>query len=140
MSTQESKAGHQVFPDEKEGDRAEANGKRQKTPYLWEGFYILKNVGTSGNSSECSACKRIFANSGNKVTSLSEPGDSDAKHNAGPRRALAMTIITSGQSLFCVEEFSFKSFSHALNPQSPMRRSVLDRDALDFYEKKKKSV
>jgi hypothetical protein len=49
-----------------------------------------------------------------------------------------MTIITSGQSLFCVEECSFKSFSHALNPQSPMRRSVLDRDALDFYEKKKK--
>jgi hypothetical protein len=133
-----------MIVEEHESSKAGAIGKRQKTPDLWEGFYILKNVGTNGNSSECSACKRIFANSGRKITSLLEPCESDAKHNApdldGARRALVMTIITNGQSLSLVEEFSFQSFSRALNPRFPMRRSVLDRDAMDLYKREKNTL
>jgi hypothetical protein len=42
--------------------------------------------------------------------------------------------------LMVLEEFSFQSFSRALNPRFPMRRSVLDRDAMDLYKREKNTL
>lgn len=135
MSTQTSVTGPRVFggDDNKEveedeeyvSDESEPSGKRHKTSDIWEGFWILKQ---HGNSSKCSACRR---NSGKSGASLLMSLHSDV-NRTGPdfnaaRRAMAMFIISSGESLSVVENYYFQQLSRSLNPTFPMCRAILDR-------------
>ncbi|KAL6890323.1 hypothetical protein ACP4OV_009086 [Aristida adscensionis] len=162
MTTQGSVAGHQVFPDEEdeeaeyesewqeeeeeeeeeyESEELTARGKRQKSADLWEGFSILlKQDVDSGNFAKCAACKKTLANSGERCTSPLGPYSYANPDIDGARRALAMCIITTGQSLSLVESDAFQRFSRALNPRIPVSRSVLDRDVMNLYGKEKDTL
>ena len=139
MSAKKSKDGHRVFLDKDDEEEecgsnelSGSSGKCQRKPDIWEGFSILKRDGGS-------------ANSGERCTSLLDPFDSDDERNTHPdldgaRRSLAMSIITTGQSLSLVEGNGFLSFVRALNPQFPLSCSSLDRDVMDLYEREKDTL
>lgn len=123
MSTEESEAGNRVFleeDDEEEEEEYESVEsvpipKRPKASDIWEGFTILKQNGSNGNLAKCSTCKRILANSSKSGTSLWTSLDSIVKLQTGAyfnaaRRAMAMLIITSGESLSLVEGYGFSVF------------------------------
>ena len=116
----------------KKSKDCQASEKRQKKSDIWQGFSILKQDG---------GC----ANSGKKFAPRLGSFGSDFEHNAGPdldgaRRALSMSIITTGQSLSLVEGHYFQNFIHSLNPQFPMSRSSLDRDVMDLYGREKDTL
>ncbi|KAL6890325.1 hypothetical protein ACP4OV_009088 [Aristida adscensionis] len=146
MSTKGGEDGHSMFPDkneEKYGPHlSEADGKRQKTSDIWEGFSILKPNRINGNSAECSASKGAITNSAKGGASPLGSSSSHVKQNSSPdfdeaRRALAMSIITGGMSLSLVEGPFFQSLVRGLNPQFRMSRSCLDRDIMNLFEREK---
>ncbi|OEL20678.1 hypothetical protein BAE44_0018303 [Dichanthelium oligosanthes] len=111
------------------------------TKHLIFGFWILKQ---HGNSSKCSACKRILANSGKSGASLLMSLHSNV-NSTGPdfnaaRRAMAMFIISSGESLSLVENHYFQQLSRSLNPTFPMCHAILDRDVMNLYEREKDTL
>ncbi|CAO2148888.1 unnamed protein product [Urochloa humidicola] len=110
----------------------QASEKSQKESDIWQGFSILKQDGS-------------YAYSGKRCASLLGPFDSDFEHNAVPnfddaRRYLAMTIISTGQSLSLVEGYHFQHFIHGLNPHFALSRSNLDQDVMDLYEREKDTL
>ncbi|CAO2041571.1 unnamed protein product [Urochloa humidicola] len=148
MSTQGSEAHLRVFgaddneevdEEEYEPDDSEPSGKRRKASDIWEGFWILEQ---HGNSSKCAACRKILANSGKSGASLLMSLHSNG---TGPdfnaaRRAMAMFIISSGESLSLVEDYYFQQLSRSLNPTFPMCRAILDRDVMNLYEREKHTL
>jgi hypothetical protein len=122
-------------------DESEPSGKRHKASDIWEGFWILKQ---RGNSSKCSTCRRILANSGKSGAALLMSLHSGV-NRTGPdfnaaRRAMAMFIISSGQSLSLVEDYYFQQLSRSLYPTFPMCRAILDRDVMNLYEREKDTL
>nr|CAB3486499.1 unnamed protein product [Digitaria exilis] len=105
MSTQASEAGPRVFGDDEneveeeeeeyESDGSEPSAKRQKSSDIWEGFWILKQTGTS---SKCSACKRILAKSGKSGPSLLRSLQSNVG-TTGPDFDAARRAVKAGLEL-----------------------------------------
>ncbi|KAL6650291.1 hypothetical protein ACP70R_009216 [Stipagrostis hirtigluma subsp. patula] len=151
MSSGESAAGLRVFGEDEENQEEEEeyvseesvpSGKRLKVADIWEGFSILKQRGSKGSSAKCTACTKLLANSGTSGTSLWRYFDSSFKSQTGPdfdaaRRAMAMFIITSGESLSLVENHYLQALARSLNPLFPLCRSILDNDVINLYNKER---